>query len=240
MTGTVRKFSAAGTYHISNNIENQDALSFWDGGRYCAAVLADGVSSCSRAAEGAGFIANAMTEWLKNNCGSLFLQRPDRIAEAAADEIQARLGEYSRSIMCGAEELSSTLSFVLADRESPRAVCLSLGDGLIISASSRQCRVEIQPDIIIGGCFTTTTEGFEKVIRCRVIAAEDIHSIAVCSDGAWKAMYDKTRLREDIRTAFMKNDTEHIFDVLQKSNSFDDLSIIFTELHPLFGDTEKL
>lgn len=219
-------YSEAGIFHNARGSGNQDTAVSAENDRYTAIVLADGVSSCRRSGEGSRFIARAAADYLMDNCGGLFEQKSEWIREAVSEEIKERLAIYAYETDCDIADLSSTLAFVLADKKEHRAICFNLGDGLIISASPEKCRVEVQPDIIPGGCHVTTTEGFENVVRCSIIDTSDISTLAICSDGAWRALFHRNKMREDIRSAFMAGDMKYIFRFLGRCSLFDDHSII--------------
>lgn len=232
MTGSIRQYSGTGIYHLMTGQGNQDALISSENERYTAIVLADGVSSCSKAEEGAGFIARITSDHLMKNAKKLFGWNEEWIRESVADEIRRRLSEYVSEAGGDIPDYSSTLAFVLADRSSRKAICLSLGDGLILSVSSKCCRIELQPCITPEGCFVTTTEGFERVTRCRIIDTDAVNSLCICSDGAWRAMYKRTKMKKDIRLAFMRDDMSYIFRCLDESSLYDDHSMICTQLTP--------
>lgn len=215
---------------MERDIENQDAAVSAENGRFTAIVLADGVSEFARSGDGALCAARSAAEYLTENGETLFSRGPDRIAEDVADIIKEKLAICAYENDCDIMELSSTLAFVLTDSVTKRAVCFNLGDGIIISASETECRVVLQPEIIYGGCYVTTTVGFEKTIKCSVIDISGISSIAVCSDGAWRAMYKNTKMRPDIKSAFMRGDCGYIFSYLVKTPIFDDHSIICIRL----------
>lgn len=226
----VEKFSQKGIFHIERETENQDAAVSSEKGSFTAIVLADGVSEFDRSGEGAACAAQAAAEYLTENGEAVFSYAPDTIIEEVAFIVKERLAVCAYENDCDVAELSSTLAFVLTDSASKKAVCFNLGDGMIISASETECRVVLQPEIVYGGCYVTTTEGFEKTIKCSIIDTSGINSISVCSDGAWRAMYRNTKMRPDIKSAFMRGDCGYIISFLVKTIGFDDRSIIWNTI----------
>lgn len=233
MMKNIEKFSEKGIFHIERDMENQDALVYAEKGSYTAIVLADGVSEFDRSGEGAVCAAQAAAKYLTENGNELFSCKTAWIVEQVSDIIKETLAICAYENDCDISELSSTLAFVLTDSVSRRAICFNLGDGIIISASERECRIVLQPEIVNGGCYVTTTKGFERTVKCSIIDTSEISFFAVCSDGAWRAMYSRTKMRTDIKSAFMRGDSEYIFGYLLRTPIFDDHSVIFSRIPPL-------
>ena len=78
-------------------------------------------------------------------------------------------------------------------------LCFSLGDSVILSTQGGKCRVISTPSDSLSGCCVTTTKHAERMIFVRTY--EDIsslESVVICSDGAWREMFSKGRLKPEV------------------------------------------
>lgn len=220
----ISQYSAPGSYHLMRNVSNQDAISTYENEEYTIIALADGVSSCSRAQEGAQEACRAVTELLNRN-PEYFLQAPAQfVANNVLDYILAALKNLT--VNDDLEPLSSTLSFVLLNKVNQKVLLFQLGDGLTVGRHDQRCRCLIQPDSRDGGTCATTTRGAAACCHILNLDCEQGDAFMLLTDGAWKMFVGHGRLRSSVVDAFVQGDYEYLSETLQHANPSDDNSYV--------------
>lgn len=223
--------SKTGAYHLDRGMENQDA-GRWSGNKRCFGLfLADGVSACGEARRGAETACRAM-EQLMMQRGEYFLDMDSR--EAAAYfvshmryELERKAGADGKPV----EEYSSTMACALLDAQSGRLQVFNLGDGLIGGVRNGRFLVLASPDDSSRGCCTTTTADAAARAAVGVIPAEELDSLFLCSDGAWRQMFAGSRLRPELQEMIEKGNYQGLSVWLEKTGSFDDCSFISLDMN---------
>ena len=227
----IEKFSRAGSYHRENRIGNQDHLKSASGRRYRVVTLADGVSTCPRAGEGAQLAANAATELYAKKADYFLLYDPAKISELTVDHVLYRLRERAEADNADVEDYSSTLSSVVYDGTAGKLLYFHLGDGLILGLRPGRLETIAGPgEGGEAGCCVTTTLNAAADARAGVIDAGDLGAVMLLSDGAWREMYDGRFLRPELRDALLAGDYEALRTFLTQTDPFDDASFILMML----------
>lgn len=201
-------------------------------GAYSVISLADGVSMCRHAAEGADAACRAATELLLKH-GGYFISSPEkRAASEALSHVLGRLRERAESAGADVSDYSSTLSCVLIDRKRKRLLCLSLGDSVVIACGRGKCRVLLSPAAHSenGEICATGTTGAENALCVKSLDASDVDSVTICSDGAWRHMFESGRIRETVRELLLSGDCAGLGDCLAAETPEDDCSFITVRL----------
>lgn len=201
-------------------------------GAYSAISLADGVSMCKYAAEGADTACGAATELLLRH-GGYFISAPEsRAASEVLFHVLGRLTERAESSGDDVSDYSSTLSSVLIDRKRGKLLCLSLGDSVVIVCGRGKCRVLSSPDIRFGGdgVCVTGTRGAENAFRAQKLDASDVDSVTICSDGAWRHMFERGRIKEPVCGMLLSGDFKRLGGYLAGETPEDDCSFITIKL----------
>lgn len=227
--------SLAGRYHDFNNDYNQDSVMYNEDKRFCAMVLADGVSSCDESAKGAEIVCSAVTEYLFRNGERLFCMRKHEIADCIISHILYELNIAATRELNEIEEYSSTVAFVLCDRHTGKMLYFSIGDSLIIATKRNNCSIVAMPGDSRNGCYVTTTENVSSLAKVGIIETDDMNSIVICSDGAWHLMYNRNRLAQDIKSLLIAQNYAGLKNVLTERERFDDCSFIFIDLNKFYG-----
>lgn len=226
----IKQFSNPGKHHCFDKLKNQDAISVAKNKRYIAISLADGVSTCSESKTGAFVACEAINTLLEKKAYFFFQFSTDQIADITISHILYELNKHSVNDGVRLEEYSSTIASALIDTKLKRAVLINLGDGIIIGTSKGTVNVLSAPDDSTMGCCVTTTQNAINSINVRKVDIETIDSLTICSDGAWKEMFIKNRIKPEISNHLLKHEYEMIGEFLTKQDCFDDYSFVSVEL----------
>lgn len=222
----INKLSETGMYHKANNEENQDALYSGENRRFTVITLADGVSECKEAKTGAEIAVKSLTElFLKK--GEYFINFDKKqIAEFAVSHINYELRKKAESEKRNIEDYSSTVASVLLDRKSERLLYFSIGDSVIIASESGKCKIISNPSDSSQGCCVTTTKGAETMAKTNIINVSGLDSVIICSDGAWKGIFKRNKLKEEVKELIKDNNYSELNKFIKYQDSFDDSSFI--------------
>lgn len=223
-------FSNRGTCHAASHTENQDAVCHAENKRYAVISLADGVSSCREAKTGAEIAGSAITNLLFKK-GSMFFEFDDRqVSELVLSHILYELRQQAKEEEKEPEAYSSTVSSVLFDKNKQRLLCFNLGDSIILAAGGGRCRILAMPADSSSGCCVTTTENAHVMAFSRVISTAGMESVMICSDGAWRQMFEKNRLKPEVSSLISNHEFDRLEEYLRRQEIFDDHSMISMDL----------
>ena len=202
----VIELSRMGTYHAQTDGENQDALCCGKSRDYFVISLSDGVSECREAKRGASIASQAITNlFLKK--GSYFLEfDEEQIADFALSHILCELQQEAEHSQQPVIDYSSTVASVLVDKRKKR---------MLYSSS---------------GCCVTTTRLAEKMVSVKLCEIGSMESVIICSDGAWREMFLKNRLKPEVAELLSNNAYDALKDFLTEQNCFDDFSFIALDM----------
>ena len=226
----IKELSRMGTHHALTNGENQDVLCHGKSKSMCVISLADGVSTCKEAKRGASIASQAITNlFLKK--GNHFLEFDDKqIAEFTVShilwELNREASDSSQSIL----DYSSTVASVLVDKRKGKMLCFNLGDSIIIASGNGRCTVLCMPSDSSSGCCVTTTKRAEKRASVRLCDIGTMESVVICSDGAWREMFSKNRLKPEVSKLLLNNEYDELKDFLTSRSCFDDYSFISLDI----------
>ena len=218
--------SNIGSYHRESNGENQDVVCQSSNKRYAVISLADGVSTCSRAKQGAEIASEAIT--------NLFLKKADfflnfdrrQIVEFALSHIRYSLAKQAETDHANICEYSSTVASVLYDRRERKLLYFNLGDSLILAVDQGKCRILSVPANSMDGCCVTTTKDAAMTVQTDVIDAVSFESILICSDGAWAHMFEKNKMKQEVKDLLCVGDFEALAAYLDSQEGYDDYSFV--------------
>ena len=222
--------SRTGTYHQAAGGENQDALCSARSRTVRVISLADGVSSCAEAKTGAEIASRAVTDLFSKRGERLLSYEPEQISAFTLSHILYELNARAKRDNRPVEDYSSTVASVLADRKTNQLLCVNLGDGIILATGNGTCQVLSMPGDSRNGCCVTTTEGAERRLSVRILDALPFDSVLICSDGAWRQMFEKNKLKPEISALLIEQRYEELETYLNEANGSDDCSFIAMEL----------
>ena len=223
-------FSKTGTHHLEHREENQDAVSFKEDGRYAVITLADGVSSCPNSREGAEIAAREMTRLLFLKAPHFLSFPEETIAELSLAHIRWELKKKAEELNIEIDELSSTLCSALYDKKTKRLLLVNLGDGLIITVGKNGCSLPVMPYDSRNGCVATTTPKAEKHMTVRKMAGDQLKSVYICSDGAWRSLFSRNTMKQEVREILQSNHKDRLGNYLDQNEHFDDCTFVSMDL----------
>lgn len=222
----IHHFSCAGMHHLEIGAENQDAFSIHSNDRYAAMVLADGVSSCTHASQGAQLACETAAQLLLN-CADYFMSAPpEMISKIILRNILHALGKHADKEGVRIEEFSSTLAFILHDRKQRKLLLFQLGDGLIIGCQDGRCLCLLQPGDSTDGVCVTTTRHAESQCSMQRLDADQCQAVMLLTDGAWHAFTSCGRLRQEVQEAFVRSEYHVLQSLLKQASPMDDHSYL--------------
>jgi hypothetical protein len=226
----INKFSHIGAYHDSIHEENQDVVYSGTNRRFSVISLADGVSSEKEARAGAEIASEAVTNLFlyKGDCFMDF--ETEKIAEFTASHVLYELNQKAAADSKAVEDYSSTIASVVYDKRKRKLLLLNLGDSMIIAASNGKCFILAMPSDSLNGCCVTTTKKAALMTKVKVMDVGVLDSILICSDGAWKNMIIKNRLKPEVASLIACGEYRKFKDYLESQESFDDYSFISMDL----------
>lgn len=231
----IKKYSGAGEHHSFDSNRNQDAIATASDKRYIAVSLADGVSTCSEAKAGANIACERLNELLKNKASFFFRFDEKQIADVVISHILYELKKQALKDNTDIEEYSSTISSVLIDTKLRKALLINLGDGIIMGTSQGNVEVLSMPCDSRYGCCVTTTKNAMNSVSVKTIDTRLVDSIIICSDGAWREMFHKTRMKAEPEKLLINNEFEDLGEFLKQQNCFDDFSFVSVDFENSYG-----
>ncbi|MCR5607870.1 MAG: protein phosphatase 2C domain-containing protein [Lachnospiraceae bacterium] len=226
----INKFSEIGKHHIETGKENQDALCFDENEKVCVISLADGVSTCSESKKGAEIACATITDFFMKMGEELLGFNEKNIANFIVSRIMYELKKYADENSKNVEDYSSTIASIMIDKRSNKMLCFSLGDSLVGTVKEGNYSVVIPPSDSTDGCYVTTTRGAADEAKIKVTNVGVTESLFICSDGAWKKMYERNKINEDICRIIENKDYYSLEKYLKKEDNFDDLSFISVDI----------
>lgn len=218
------QFSSIGSNHRKAGVENQDALAAMEDDQYSIVALADGVSSCRRAREGAQAACDAAVSLLYGKPEFFLCSAPETTVRVVLNVIREKLTSMTSD--GDFRPLSSTLAFVLLHKGTQRALLFQLGDGLVAGNRNGRWVNLIQPDDSRDGTCVTTTTGAAH--RCRAVHMDTAQwdSFILLTDGAWRALTHHGRIRGTVAEAYVHGEYELLAHALQDTSIEDDQSFV--------------
>lgn len=226
----IDKFSHIGKWHASAEGENQDYICSGKQGRNTVITLADGVSTCKESKTGAKISGDTITRLFLNKGELLQEYEAKDIAEMTLVEILYELEQAADKEAEDIEEYSSTVASVLHDQKNKRLMCMSLGDSLIMGTSGDDCYVLTMPYDSRNGCCVTTTENATTHTEVKMFDDSEMDSVIIMSDGAWKHVFDRNSLKQEVRRMLTAGDYEGLKDYLKDQDGSDDYSFITMDI----------
>lgn len=225
----IYELSGRGGRHAEAGEENQDCLYSVERGGRLVISLADGVSTCRRARDGAEIASRAIGELMEEKGRNLLNGDQPRQEEWILDHILRRLKKRSREEGDDLEEYSSTAASVLVDRNRGELLYFNLGDGLILGVDGGKCRILSMPGNSARGCCVTTTRNAAAEADLGKRSLGTMERVLICSDGAWREMYGRTRLLPEVSEWLVRGEWGKLEHFLRERGCRDDYSIIAIE-----------
>jgi len=223
----------AGRHHAYNNANNQDYIVFKKNRNFAVMALADGVSTCEKAQDGAREACEAISEHLLKHASRFMNMTEREISQCLLSNILSRIEKKAKADGIDITEYSSTIACILLDRRLNKVLLFSIGDSLILATKHDCCNVMAMPSDSRNGCYVTTTHGVAKLAQVGIMDARDIQSIVICSDGAWNLMYHRNHLETEVRECLIDKKYTKLKDLLMQKERFDDCSFISMDLNEL-------
>ncbi len=207
-------------------MENQDVVMSVENNRFVTIALADGVSTCSEAKEGALITCSAITH-LFSKKGDYFIECDnDRISDFVVSHIMYELNRVASDSGKDVEDYSSTIASVVVDKKKKKMLFFSLGDSMIFTTKEGKCNILSVPSDSTNGCPVTTTNNAKKMVSCGVVDIKTIDSVTLCSDGAWSSFFKRNTLKNEIKEMLVEHRYDELEAFLDGEHISDDYSFI--------------
>lgn len=227
-------FSKIGKYHLRNEINNQDAFSMGSNDRFDSIVLADGVSSCKKSGQGAEITVDVVKKIFLEN-GEIIIKSDVKESSAAVLSVLSKeLEKVAKLDNEDVKEYASTLAAVLIDRKTKNAFAMNLGDSMIIGIKGVDVNIVGMPcdsSMGIPSTITNLSNHFTDSIK---INSKDgafrFDTYVLCSDGAWREMFNKGKLHNNVKYMLLKRDFNKLRNYLKERNTDDDCTFIALDI----------
>lgn len=194
--------------------------------RYAVIALADGVSTCKEAREGAYIACSAITN-LMSKRGDFFVEcDKEKAAEFVLSHILYEIRKISENSGMKIEDYSSTIACVVVDKKTNKMFFFSLGDSMIITTQNSGCSILSMPTDSSYGCPVTTTKHAQNMANSGVLDVGDIKSVMICSDGMWEKFFDRNTMKKNIQKMIVECQYDEIEHYLESQEMCDDYSFI--------------
>jgi hypothetical protein len=100
---------------------------------------------------------------------------------------------------------------------------------MIAAVGENGCEIAAVPDED-EFCCTTVTKGASTRIKTDIKSARLWERVMICSDGAWRLMFEKTKIKKDVCKFLIEGDFDSLGEYLKNEERFDDCSFITMEL----------
>jgi len=191
--------------------------------KFAVIALADGVSTCKKAGDGATVACDAIVK-LMSRRGDFFMEYdPEKIPKMILDHI---LYEIKKVAGEKAEEYSSTVACVVADKERGKLFYFNLGDSMILAKEHGKIRMLAAPADSTAGCPVTTTANAELTAESGVRDLRNIESVAIFSDGAWDTFFERNSMKENVERMLDNSGYDAIAQFLEEQDTDDDYSFV--------------
>ena len=226
----IYEWSHTGKYHRLNSAANQDCITYSVTDSNTVISLADGVSSCAEAEEGARIAAYAITGLLSLK-GPVLIEREERqVAKIATEHMLYELNRRAASCGKPLSDYSSTVVSAMHDRKNNKLLCFNIGDSIIIGVIGNKCKILAMPYDSTAGCCVITTNDAESEAFVNVVDTTYLDSVILCSDGAWREMFCAGRIKPNVSEMLISRDYESLKSFLVQKNTNDDCSFIAMDI----------
>lgn len=215
-----QSWSLRGSRHRDNNVPNQDAVCLNQTERYEVAAIADGVSTCSASFEGALLAARCVADTLTESGEQAFS------AQLLLDAVSDVLHQQSNMTKKPLRDYSSTLAAAVWDKQENKLFYMSLGDSLLLTVSDSKCSVLAAPCDSTYGIPTTTHRHAFRFTQSKTLCTDGIDSVIILTDGAWKPLFYRTKMLENIQTAIENGNYHLVRAFLENANVSDDATAV--------------
>ena len=206
--------------------ENQDVVCSASNKDFCMITLADGVSTCSKAKEGASLAAATITDFVMKKSDWFLEYDNQQVADFAVSHIVYELRKRAEAAAEKIEEYSSTVAWALLDKKKNRLLCFNLGDGAILGIEEGGCELLSAPMDSSQGCCVTTTTFADRAAAVKKMDAHRLKAVVICSDGAWHQMSQKDRIKPEVEQMLTEEAYDRLQTFLTNQHCFDDYSFI--------------
>ena len=222
---SVYSSSRIGRAHKENGLQNQDAVSVFENERIALAVLSDGVSECEFGGQGAEAAVKVTERLLVKNHQKLWKMPPQKTVGIILNEVRHGLSSLADGNL---SQYAGTLCFALLDKVSRRLMLFKLGDSNVYLFSKDGCALFGKGQ----GADTrfTVSPDAEAAAELEMVDGVGLTAVMLCSDGAWRSMYDGNRLKDELTAAAVSGDTETFKQHFDSQESTDDSSFALIHL----------
>lgn len=220
--------SDRGTRHIQEKKDCEDCIGAAVEENRVVLALADGVSTCKKAAKGAKIAVHTLLDLLMD----LDLTRPAGLQrQKIFEKVWNAHRLEAEKTGCSVEDYSCIYAALRYDRDTDRLFYLSLGDAMILAMGEETDRgLLAMPASKQNGTPASTTVHGERLLQIGHVCGKPYTSILLCSDGAWSLLYDRNRMKTEARKLIESENFEGITGYLKKGNGVDDCSFLALQL----------
>lgn len=222
-------FSQKGMYHKQNDEVCGDVVRGLDNGDFAVLVIADGVSTCSFGSEGASIVSSCALEYLQYQFERLHTL-PKEWVNFLLKSVLERLSVVAKLHNSSVEEFSSTLLVSVVDKVRNELYYCNIGDGMLLSVENEKCPILSMPQGDGFFCPVTTTRNVLQVVDSGRKNLDEVSRVVMCTDGAWRKMYNRYTMKTEVKKQLLKNDINEFASYMQTATDVDDSSFAIVDV----------
>lgn len=224
------EYSKVGEIHRKARAENQDVILIRKNSQFCFYALADGVSSRSFSKEGAQIACETAAELFMRPDRLLLNYEKNKAVCLLLSEILYNIKNSDTKKSTDIKEYASTLMFALVDKKTQLVYLMNLGDGICLATLEEKIFELSCTDEQAHGCYVTTTENVADYVFFDEFDAYKYDSFVLMSDGAWRRIYEKGKIKEHYKNMIINKDVKNLQIAFDTAVIDDDCSFVFVDL----------
>lgn len=186
------------------------------------------MTACENSDKGAEIACESAAKIMLDEVDYIFRSDAEKIAHILISYIREKILQTDKNGL----SYASTLSFVCINKKTKKVMTFELGDSCIYLIKQSDI-VPVKPfcDTEDNYCCATMTDGAQRQVKITFIDADEVDSVLICSDGAWKTMYvNGTDVDNRIKEAIIEINTDEIDRYFDETETTDDCTLLLYQV----------
>ena len=179
----IYEYTKTGTYHLQRREGCQDRTLFFDDKKYSLTVIADGVTSCVKASQGAESTCMAVKDFFMIEGNRAFRYSPEKLSYLLIEHILFWLEKRAEKEGADVREYASTVAACFMDKKTGETLALGLGDSVCCRIRDNKTEQIIMPRRFHGHPCLVTTTGACKAMTVKLLETIVEDTLMLCTDG---------------------------------------------------------
>lgn len=219
-------YCGTGAYHESKGETCQDVVESVEVGDYEVVVVADGVTACANAAEGAIIACKAFEDFIAREQGNIFRFSDKKLAYLLMEHILYFLETESGKQGLDLQNYASTIIGAVIEKKSGKSILFNLGDGTVFELGTYGMKICMPPKRHRGNpCLTTTKDAYKavEIKRTDILMGE---GLLLCTDGFTDIYNDGVATKKSLMGSIASRRWDELKESLKSIKHVDDCSYV--------------